>query len=76
MSSLSKKLEMFQDEVKKEHQQEELDLLDNIPLSRLKAMPIAFGKAKVCQTFEDAFMDQSWTKWFVKTYESSPKLEH
>ena len=76
MSSLSKKLEMFQDEVKKEHQHEELDLLDSIPLSRLNAMPIAFGKAKVGQTFEEVLMDQSWTKWFVKTYENSPKLEH
>ena len=51
---------------------EALDLLESIPISRLKAiMTIAFGKAKVGQTLETAFQDQSWAKWFVSTYEKS-----
>lgn len=76
MSSLSQKLTMFQDDIKKEQNQEALDLLDSMPLSRLKALPIEFGKAKVGQSFEEAFQDQAWTKWFVKTYENSTKMEH
>ena len=60
MSSLSQKLTMFQDDIKKEQNQEALDLLDSMPLSRLKALPIEFGKAKVGQSFEEAFQDQAY----------------
>lgn len=75
MSSLSQKLAMFQSEIKKENDQEARQEIDRIPMARLKDVTIAFGKAKLGLKFSEAFQDQSWTKWFVATYENSPKIE-
>ena len=33
-----------------------------MPLARLKTVPIAFGKAKLGQTFEEAFQDQQMVR--------------
>ena len=74
--SLSQKLALFQEEVKSEQNQEDLKDIDQLPMSTLKAMTIKFGKAKLGQSFEEAFQDQSWTKWFVATYENSKKTDH
>ena len=76
MSSLRQKLAQFQEEVKKEQTQDDLRDIEQLSLSALKTMPIAFGKAKLGMTFEEAFQDQSWAKWFVNTYENSEKAEH
>ena len=76
MASLRQKLTMYQSEIKKENEQEEIQTLERIPMARLKDMTIAFGKAKLGKTFAEGFEDQSWTKWFVTTYEKSQKIEH
>ena len=74
--SLSQKLALFQEEIKREQTQEDLKDIDQLPMSTLKTMTIKFGKAKLGQSFEEAFQDQGWTKWLVATYENSKKTEH
>ena len=63
MSSLRQKLAQFQEEVKKEQTQDDLRDIEQLTLSALKTMPIAFGTAKLGMTFDEAFQDEGWTKW-------------
>lgn len=76
MSSLSQKLNTYIQGVKKEDEKEELQKIEQMTLPQLQELKISFGKAKLGQSYEQAFRDQSWTKWFIQTYETSPKPEH
>ena len=76
MSSLSQKLNVYIQGVKKEDEKEEIQKLEQMTLPQLQELKISFGKAKLGQSYEQAFQDQSWTKWFIQTYETSPKPEH
>lgn len=49
--------------------------VNQMTLQDLQSLPISFGKAKLGQTFEEAFKDQAWTKWCVSHYEHSQKIE-
>ena len=76
MSSLSQKLNSYIQGVKKEDEKEEILQIEQMTLPQLQELKISFGKAKLGQSYEQAFRDQSWTKWFIQTYETSPKPEH
>lgn len=75
MTSLSKRLAQLQEEIKKESARDERQEIDQLNLAQLKNMPVPFGKAKLGSTYEEAFQDQSWTKWFVSHYENCQKPE-
>ena len=76
MSSLSQKLNSYIQGVKKEDEKEEILQIEQMTLPQLQELKISFGKAKLGQSYEQAFRDQSWTKWFIQTYETSSKPEH
>ena len=70
--SLSAKLEKFlADQTEKTKPS-----LPKITFEELAQRKIQFGEAKFGMSFEEAFTDQRWTKWFIKSYEKSQKPEH
>ena len=76
MSSVQQRLKAFRESQQKSTDQYELIKIQKMSLEELSAEKIAFGKAKMGQSFEKAFQDASWTDWFVQTYEKSPKPAH
>ena len=76
MSSIQQQLKAFRESQQKSTDQYELIKIQKMSLEELSAEKIAFGKAKMGQSFEKVFQDASWTDWFVQTYEKSPKPAH
>lgn len=76
MSSIQQQLKAFRESQQKPTDQYELIKIQKMSLEELAAEKIAFGKAKMGQSFEKVFQDASWTDWFVQTYEKSPKPAH
>ena len=54
-----------------------LDTFKALSPERMDATPISFGKAHLGKTYRQMW-DQEihWVQWFVRTFESSGKLEH
>ena len=50
--------------------------IEKIPLATLAETKIDFGKAKVNQTFAQAFQDKDWTNYMLTRFEDSEKLSH
>ena len=50
--------------------------LEHMTLDQLAGQKIDFGKAKMNQTYEEAFLDLEWTNFMVTRYEKSDKPAH
>ena len=52
------------------------DEIEKIPLAILAKTKIDFGKAKMNQTFAQAFQDKEWTNYMLTRFEDSQKPSH
>ena len=50
--------------------------IETLTMEQLAGMKIDFGKAKMNQTYEEAFQDLEWTNFMVSRYEHSDKPAH
>ena len=50
--------------------------IEKIPLAILAETKIDFGKAKMNQTFAQAFQDKEWTSYMLTRFEESQKPSH
>jgi hypothetical protein len=50
--------------------------IEKIPLAILAETKIDFGKAKMNQTFAQAFQDKEWTNYMLTRFEDSQKPSH
>jgi hypothetical protein len=76
MASVSQKLKSFRESQEKDNAKDEITKIKAMSLEELAMEKIAFGRAKLGQSFETVFQDHQWTDWFVSTYEKSPKPAH
>jgi hypothetical protein len=76
MSSVATKLFQFREGQKKIESKDEMGRIQDMTLEQLAKERISFGKAKMGQAFPAVFEDHSWTDWFIRTYEKSPKPQH
>ena len=76
MSSVATKLSQYREGQRKIESKDEMGRIQEMTLDKLAKERISFGKAKVGQAFPEVFEDHSWTDWFIRTYEKSPKSQH
>eukprot|EP00435_Cladocopium_sp_Y103_P073111 s61_g42.t1 len=50
--------------------------IESLTLEQLAGQKFDFGKAKMNQTYEEAFQDLEWTNFMVSRYEKSDKQAH
>jgi hypothetical protein len=54
-----------------------LDLFQQLTTQEMGAAKVTFGKAHMGRTFMEMWLEeQSWIKWFIRTYSDSQKVEH
>ena len=75
MSSVATKLSQYREGQRKIESKDEMGRIQEMTLEQLAKERISFGKAKVGQAFPEVFEDHSWTDWFIRTYEKSPKSQ-
>lgn len=76
MSSVATKLTQYREGQKKIESKDEMGRIQAMTLEQLAKERVAFGKAKMGQTFPEVFEDHSWTDWFIRAYEKSLKPQH
>ena len=76
MSTVSARLTAYRKGTQNATAAERISNIKAMDLATLEQEVIAFGKAKLGVPFPIAFEDNSWTDWFIKTYEWSGKESH